>query len=234
MQQLLEETLFKVVGVDRPIIGCGRTDAGVHASQYYFHVDYKDETPSDFKFILNKNLPSDITVFDIIQYNQNYHAQFDATTRTYVYLLHDNYNPFLENLSCCLDKPISDHNAMVKATQLIKEHSDFRSFCKTPDKHDSTQCRISDCTWKADLDNGHYQMTISANRFLRGMIRSLMHDLILLGHGNMNLKEFHKKLTDPQNAQGIKLAPPEGLYLNKIKYPFLELPNAATLPFQLN
>ena len=80
VQQKLEETLFKIVGVKRPIIGCGRTDAGVHASQYFFHVDYQVELPQELKFILNKNLPSDITVFDILKYERNYHAQFDLAT----------------------------------------------------------------------------------------------------------------------------------------------------------
>ena len=99
VQQVLEETLSKVLKRRIICLGCGRTDAGVHASQYFFHIDVTESLPADLVFILNKMLPDDISIFDIIAVPSTHHAQFGATARTYDYLIHQTKDPFLQEIS---------------------------------------------------------------------------------------------------------------------------------------
>src|SRR6185369_12831579 len=114
------------------IMGCGRTDAQVHASQFFFHTDIKDPWDFDLLFRINKNLPSDIAVFEIIPVEENQHARFDAIARTYDYFIHTYKDPFLSGVSSLYLERNLDLEEMRRAVTLLTQYNDYRAFCKSP------------------------------------------------------------------------------------------------------
>lgn len=206
------------------ITGCGRTDGQVHASQYIFHVDLA--TSYDFDLIrrLNRNLPADIAIFDIIPVAENAHARYDATQRTYDYFIHRRKDPFMvSNSAFYLYSPL-DLKSMQAAVALLPKYDDYYAFCKSPASYNTTICRVTKaCLW-TDKGEERLRFQISANRFLAGMIRIIVGRLLEIGAGKMSVDAFEHHLRDKQTPRIITGAYPQGLYLSKIVYPYLELP----------
>lgn len=211
------------------VYGCGRTDAGVHASQYVFQINL-DESPSfDLKFRMNKNLPDGIAVFEIIEVNEKQHCRHDAVSRTYDYFIHLNKNPVLFHVSSLYEDLDLDFAKMKEATALIFETKDFRALCKKPDLYDNTLCQISNCELFVNEEQGRLRFTITSNRFLRGMIRICIFFLLEVGTGKMTLEEFKQILNQEKEMKEKWPAHPNGLFLSKIEYPFLELDDSQNL-----
>ncbi len=224
IQQTIENRLAEALRKESmTIIGCGRTDAGVHASNYFFHTDLDEKLSIDLKFILNKRLPKDIAVLSIRLVDQSRHARFGATQRTYNYFLHTQKDPFLAELSSyCSFENALDFSKMTAAIELIKSQEDFFAFCKSPDKHNTTICHIFDIRFYVDQSGQKLRFEITANRFLRGMIRILVKKILEIGESYTSLEEIKDCFEKHQRPAKIKSAPAEGLYLSKIEYPFLE------------
>ena len=223
IQEIFEKSLKLVLKEDIPCLGCGRTDAGVHAAQYFFHINVKNEIKSDLVFILNKMLPKDIAVFDIIKMSDDKHAQFSATERTYDYFIHTSKDPFLESLSSFYLLKNLDIDKMKKAASLILNYSDFRALCKTPDKHNNTICDIKSVKLFVDKRGEKFRFQITANKFLKSMIRILVYRLLEIGEDKLSIEEFEYNLKNKKELKFINLAYPQGLYLSKIAYPFLDI-----------
>lgn len=231
VQQVLEENLSKVLKRRIICLGCGRTDAGVHASQYFFHIDVTAALPSDLLFIINKLLPNDISIFDIIYVPNTQHAQFGATARTYDYLIHQIKDPFLQEVSAQYDCQSWDFEAMQKALNMLPQHQDFRAFCKTPDRHDSTLCDIHKVAMYSYEAGQKLRFQFTAKGFLKGMIRLLVGSLITIGQGEMSIAEWEECLKTGVRPSTFKSAYPQGLYLSRIDYPFLNINPRGHLPF---
>ena len=224
VQEIIEETLSKLFKKKVSIYGCGRTDAGVHASQYIIQVNL-DETPLfDLKFRLNKNLPSSIAIFEIIEVTQDQHCRHDAIERTYDYFIHWNKDPALLNFSSFYDGLKLDFNLMKKAAALILNTKNFKAVCKQPDTYDNnTLCKISKSELFVNEQQGRLRFTITGNRFLRGMVRICVFFLLEVGTGNMTLEEFEDILNLKKDLKEKVPAFPNGLFLSKVEYPFLKL-----------
>jgi tRNA pseudouridine38-40 synthase len=221
VQEKLEELLSDFLKEKVHCIGCGRTDAGVHASEYYFHIDTNKAISKELLFPLNRMLPKDIAIYDIIEVQDRNHAQHSAIERTYNYFIHFQKNPFLNNISSLYNTCV-DIKEMQRAVQsLIGEH-DFRAYCKTPDRHNHTICAVKSAQLFTDSKNQYLRFEISANRFLKGMIRILMQNLLDIGNGKMSADEFVNILASKQERRNLKLAYPQGLYLSDIKYDFIK------------
>lgn len=235
IQGVLETNISKLLKTPITILGCGRTDAQVHASQYFFHLDSEKELSNEIIFKLNKTLPEDIAVFDIIPVNGKSHARFDATQRTYDYFIHTYKDPFLNHFSCLyLDKELRLHK-MKQALALLTQYNNYRAFCKSPDKNESAICNITSAGLFADSKGDKLRIQISSNRFLRGMIRAITAKLLKTGTGEMSLDEFENYLTSKKTMPNIEFAPPQGLYLSNVVYPFLNIPPRAEFsPLTLN
>lgn len=231
VQQVLEENLSKVLKRRIICLGCGRTDAGVHASQYFFHIDIAASLPSDLLFILNKLLPNDISIFDIIHVPNAQHAQFGATSRTYDYLIHQTKDPFLQEISAHYNCQDWDFESMQQALDLLPQYEDFRAFCKTPDRHDSTLCDIHSVAMYTYEAGKKVRFQFTAKGFLKGMIRLLVGSLIAIGKGEMSVAEWEDCLKTGVRPRTFKSAYPQGLYLSKIDYPFLNISPKGHLPF---
>lgn len=237
VQETIEQRLAEVLKKESmTIIGCGRTDAGVHASQYLFHTDLENELNFDLKFILNKRLPKDIAILEIIAVDRKHHARFGAKKRSYDYFLHLQKDPFLNNLSTDYYCPKAlDYSKMKEAILLIKQQNDFVAFCKSPDKHNTTICTIYAVDMYRDESNKKIRFRITANRFLRGMIRILVQKILEIGEGKATLAEIKTCFEEGKRPAKLKSAAGDGLYLSKIEYPFLELSCSSIFPiFDIN
>ncbi len=218
IQEILEFTFSKVLKSKITFIGCGRTDASVHAKQYFAHIETNAIFPENFLYIINRNLPDDIKVIDTIHIHASAHAQRDATQRTYEYHMHFTPDPFLNEFSVFIDKSKLDFKKMTKAVSFIEKQSDFLSMCKKPDQYATGHCKIYHTA--INISSSKLCISITANRFLQSMMRLLIGRVIDIGIGTFTLEAFAYCFDHQQRASNHNLAPPQGLHLTKVSYPF--------------
>ena len=232
VQQTLEEITAEILKKSSvTIIGCGRTDAGVHASQFFFHIDLSESLPARFLELLNRRLPEDIAVYDVLQVPQQLHARFSAVARSYEYYISLRKQPFLKNYSAISLGRSFCFESMKKAADLLPKYQDYRAFCKQPDLHNTTICKVSATSLHVQPQQQSLRFSITANRFLRGQIRIIVQKLMDIGCGRFSIAEFENCLISGVRPSLIKPAPAEGLFLSKINYPDLNLPNRGSFGF---
>ena len=212
VQQVVETTLSQILKVPVSIMGCGRTDAQVHASQFFFHADIEEAWDYDLLFRINKTLPDDIAVFEIIPVKDNHHARFDATQRTYDYFIHTYKDPFLGTLSSLYLIKSLNLQKMNEAVTLLTRYKDYRAFCKTPAVYRTTICEVTSARLFADVNGDKIRFQITANRFLGRMIRMIMGKLLEIGKGELSVEEFENYLITKESPIIFKVAYPQGLY----------------------
>lgn len=220
----VQETLTKALNVvlnekNIVIMGAGRTDTGVHASKMFAHFDYEKEI--DSKTVvhkLNSYLPKDIAVSEIISVDENAHARFDAKQRTYEYKINLTKNVFLDELSWYYNKEL-DVEAMNDAASLLMEFIDFQCFSKVHTDVNTFNCAITQAFWKKE--NDQLIFTISADRFLRNMVRSIVGTLVNVGLGKISKADFQKIIESKDRKKAGFSVPACGLYLTEIKYDYI-------------
>jgi tRNA pseudouridine38-40 synthase len=185
------------------VVGCGRTDTGVHATQYFLHFDLPEARELDARFVhaINSLMPEDIAAYRVFPVSDEAHARFSATERGYVYLINDRKDPFLADRSYQL-KPELDLGAMQAAVPALLGKQDFSSFCL------------------AGSDAG-YRFTIRADRYLRNMVRAIVGTFIRIGKGQQPPSHMAEVIAARDRAAAGKSAPARGLYLEHVSYPFL-------------
>jgi tRNA pseudouridine38-40 synthase len=178
----------------------------------------------DLLFRLNKMLSGDIAIFEIIPVEGYPHAQLDAIKRTYDYFIHTYKDPFLFGLSSFypLDNP--DLAKMKEATSLLLKYHDFSNFCKSPDKNPSNYCDVSEAKLFSDVNGDRFRFQISSNRFLKGMVRIIIKKIMDVGTGALSIDEFESYLALKQTPANTVPAYPQGLYLSRVTYPFMDIP----------
>jgi tRNA pseudouridine38-40 synthase len=172
---------------------------------------------------LNKNLPPDIAIFEIIPVEENQHARFDATQRTYDYFIHTYKDPFLHKVSALYLERNLNIEHMKAAVSLLPRYTDFRAFCKSPDEYEHTLCNVRSATLFIEPNGDRLRFQISANRFLGRMIRIIVGKLLEIGSGKLSLAEFEHFLVSRETPKTIEPAYPQGLYLSKVDYPYLDI-----------
>ena len=218
VQQEIEEKLSIILGKDTTVTGCGRTDTGVHANEFFLHFD-ADKELSNYTHLhkLNTMLPPQIAVQNIYKVSLDFNTRFDALNREYVYLIHFNKNPFLIDKSLKLGKKNLDVNKMNQAANLLLEVEDFTSFSKVKTQTKTNNCDVTFAYWE-NIENG-IKFTIKANRFLRNMVRAIVGTCLAVGEGKMEIEEF-KQVIENKNRQSAGTSVPAcGLYLKKVTYP---------------
>ena len=213
------EALSKLLREPVYCIGCGRTDAGVHAKQFYLHFDTSQEITDNFVFKLNRFLGFDFAIFQLIKVHENAHSRFDAFSRTYEYHMHFNENPFNTRLSGFV-YPKPDLQKMVDAAPIVMDYSDFKPLCKTHESKTNI-CHIYRSDIRVAEDGYSLIYTISANRFLRNMVRMTTGCLIMIGQGKMEPDYFREVMGEVGVFKYIMPVPACGLYLTSVKYPYL-------------
>jgi tRNA pseudouridine38-40 synthase len=197
-------------------IGCGRTDTGVHASQFFLHYDCTKEIPKDFNYRINQILPSDISVLSIKKVEADFNARFDATCRTYQYFIHRNKNPFLTKYSWQYSLPLNIQK-MNKAAELLKNYNEFECFSKSNTQVISFVCKIYHARWKQD-ENSNLIFEIEANRFLRNMVRAIVGTMIDIGKEKISIEDFCRIIESKNRSNAGASVPGKGLFLTKVIY----------------
>ncbi len=202
-------------------VGCGRTDAGVHASQFYLHFDCQNHPPENFVFRLNRFLYKDIAVKRIIMVSNDAHTRFNATYRAYDYYIHFQKDPFLNDLSYYYQHFNKlDLQAMEEAFNYLKEVEDFASFQKKNESVTSL-CQIFKTELHLDQNEKKLRIHIAANRFLRGMIRLIVGALFVIGEGKTDIDTFKQIVSQKGILPYNRSAPACGLYLSDVRYDFI-------------
>ena len=217
VQEVVESALSKLLRHEIKIVGSGRTDAGVHCEQQFFHADIEKEFDASVLMIkLNSLLPKDITIRSIRKVSTDASARYKAVERTYRYQITCEKNPFLEELAWHYFKPVDVQTMNSAAALLLGEH-DFECFSKVKTDVNHFLCDIKKAEWKEEGEMLIF--TITANRFLRGMVRAIVGTLLDVGSGKTSLKEFQAILSSRDRKKAGANVPPHGLYLTKVKYP---------------
>lgn len=234
VQERIEIDISRILGEEVTVNGCGRTDAGVHATQYFCHIELFKPVKADFKFILNKNLPQEIRVFDVIPMGDDRNARYDVTSRSYDYYLHFYEDPFLNTHSSYYKLSNLDIDAMKQAAEILTKYQDFKTLCRRSHLFPDTTCRISFAQLYVSKDERRMRFSITSNRFLQGMIRIFVHYLIQIGCRKLSVEAFEAMLANKEEQKIKRLAKPEGLYLSKVIYPYLDLPVSPCFAAMLN
>lgn len=224
VQQKMDEALSVILRDQIHCIGCGRTDAGVHASQFYLHFDTSNDFPENFLHRINNFLPADIAVKKLFGVDEKSHARFDARQRAYTYFVSNEKNPFKKEF--CFYKPFYkvDFTIMQEACIILKKYNDFPSFCKSKAGSKTTIVNINEVYWKQTAEH-EWIFYISADRFLRGMVRLIAGAMFQLGEGRMRLEEFDEGIKNKKRFTKALSTPAHGLFLSSVLYPDTLLQN---------
>ncbi len=222
IQETVENAFSTVLRCQIIIFGCGRTDTGVHASQYFFHFDFDKDLPPHFLSTINRMIPGDIAIKQIFQQEDtSRHARFDACIRTYEYQITFQKNPFLLLNTWKYNYAVNPNfQLMEKAARLIANYTEFTPFCKTGHSAKSMVCHISESVWIFNPEKEIAIYKISANRFLRGMVRLIVGAQIQIGIQKMSLEELEYALENQSYLRQSLSIPAEGLTLTAVRYPW--------------
>lgn len=202
---------------DVECVGSGRTDTGVHASQQIAHFDtQKQLITRDFQYKLNSFLPKEIAINDIRPVKLEAHARFDAEKRTYHYYISKQKNPFKLELAYYFSVAL-DLAAIGEGMDVIRGWRDFQSFSKVKTEVNHFECEIYDISWN-ETNEGHV-FSVSANRFLRGMVRAIVGTLLDMGQNKLDRKGLLEVLKSGNRSAAGRSVPPYGLYLSGVEYP---------------
>lgn len=197
-------------------LGCGRTDTGVHAKIFYAHFDCISEiTQHDFVHHLNCLMPLDIAIQKLIKVDDHSHARFDATSRTYEYFLYHHKNPFL-NESATFFPYTLDLDKMNNACNILKEYTDFSCFSKSRTQTKTNDCKIAEAFWRTEEDQTVFRIT--ADRFLRNMVRAIVGTMTELGENKIGEKKFREIIEGKSRSDAGFSVPAKGLYLVGVDY----------------
>jgi tRNA pseudouridine38-40 synthase len=196
--------------------GSSRTDAGVHCLQNFLHFDYDKEIHPHFIYKINAILSPEIVIKDLIEVRSNAHSRFDALTREYKYYIYRHKNPFLKDRAYYYPYKI-DNNKMEQVADLIKNYKDFTSFSKRRTQVQSFICNINESKWIKEKNGLVYY--IKADRFLRGMVRSLVATMLLVGRDKISVEEFKTIIEQKDCTKANFAAPAQGLFLISVNYP---------------
>lgn len=220
VQEVIEEMLYKRLQEPVTVVGCGRTDAGVHASDFVMHFDTAEAIPDNFIYSLNQLLPTGIAFHAVEAVSADFHARFDAVRRSYVYRIHLRKDPFREGLSYYapfLEQ--ADRTRMQTVAGILLKYQEFGPFCKAHTDVRTMRCALNRSEWKFDDDQKLIEYHISADRFLRGMVRLIVGACIQVGLGKMTIEEITAAMDRQQSIPRPWSVPPEGLYLSQVVYP---------------
>ncbi len=218
MQEKLQWALSTILRQDIQVTGAGRTDAGVHARMMVAHFDVEtmDFELQDLTYKLNRLLPQDIAIQKMEPVSDEMHARFSATSRTYHYYIHTVKDPFLRAYSCELHYPL-DFQLMNEAAAILMTYEDFGAFCKAHADVKTTLCHITVAEWHQTSTSSWY-FEITANRFLRNMVRAVVGTLIDVGRRRLSLDDFRKVIEGKRRTEAGDSMPANALFLEDVQY----------------
>jgi tRNA pseudouridine38-40 synthase len=219
VQETMNKAFSVILNSEINLMGAGRTDTGVHAKEMFAHFDF--EIPFDIPNVihkLNSFLPKDIVIYDIFEVPDEAHVRFDATKRTYEYHINTFKDVFLQEQSWYFHQKL-DLDLMNIAAKSLLKYTDFQCFSKVNTDVNTFDCSIFEAYWKQE--NEKLIFTISANRFLRNMVRSIVGTLINIGLHKITLNDFETIIESKNRGKAGFSVPAHGLYLTKIEYDYI-------------
>ncbi len=219
VQAEITACIKKLLGTDVSVIGCGRTDKGVHAKEFYLHFDLpKPLAMEEDKFLYKCNaiLPKDIVFYEIKLVRKEWHARFSALSRSYEYHLHTHKSAFLNQYSFFYPFEV-DVPKMNEAAKILFEYIDFSSFSKSKTQTKTNDCKIMEAYW--ERTGGQLVFHITADRFLRNMVRAIVGTLLEVGKGRLSQEEFRQIIESKNRSNAGMSVPGNALFLTKIMYP---------------
>ena len=218
VQAQLQRGLSLLLREEISVTGAGRTDAGVHARKMVAHFDTKNDVDcQQTAYKLNRLLPRDIAVSRIYRVADDLHARFHAVSRTYHYYIHTQKNPFLRQYSCELHYAL-DFDLMNRAAEMLLEYEDFGAFCKSHSDVKTTLCKVTVAEWHQTAADSWY-FEITANRFLRNMVRAVVGTLIDVGRKRITLDDFRSVIEGKRRTDAGESMPGNALFLEDVVYP---------------
>lgn len=217
VQEILQKALSTLLRQPMTVVGAGRTDAGVHAREMFAHLD--SDLPLDTKtlvFRLNALLPRDIAIQNIHPVHPWAHARFSAVERTYEYWLIQNKNPFYTDFAHQVWQPLQIA-AMNQAASFLLDYTDFQCFSRSHTQVKTFLCKLQQASWQKREDL--WVFTITADRFLRNMVRAIVGTLLEVGLGKLPPRAIHTIVKSKNRNQAGVSVPAKGLYLTRVTYP---------------
>ncbi len=219
VQETINSAISTILRVDINVVGCGRTDTGVHAKEFYAHFDLNTDISSNRKEIirrLNLFLPKNISIFDIIPVDIKAHTRFDAVSRSYQYIISKRKDPFYQDFSYYVHDNLNI-DIINKAAGLLLDYTDFTSFSKLHTQVRTNNCKIMKAYWE---EKGHLLIfNITADRFLRNMVRAIVGTLLDVGRGKKSIDDFKNIIESKNRSNAGYSVPAKGLFLTRIQYP---------------
>ena len=215
VQETIEKNLSILLKSKINIVGCGRTDSGVHAEQYFFHVDISDQ---DFDSLLNRlnlMLPQEILIKSYEIKNPDFHARFSAISRTYEYRISQKKEPFLNTMFNHISHNI-DIDLMNESCNKLIGFNDFTSFSKVHTEVNNFNCHVYEAFWTKK--NHQIIFTIKANRFLRNMVRAIVGTMLLVGRNKISVQDFCDIIASKSRSSAGPSVKAKGLFLTKVNY----------------
>jgi tRNA pseudouridine38-40 synthase len=216
VQEEITKALATILQEKILLVGAGRTDAGVHASQMFAHVDTVKKLSNNYVHKLNAILPNDIVIKSIKEVSDDTHARFDAVSRTYEYKILLGRDPFLLETTWQLHQKNLQIEKMNEAANLLFKYEDFESFSKVKTDVNTFNCTIMKAVWI--LEDKHLIFHIKANRFLRNMVRAIVGTLLEVGLGKKTVEDFRKIIESKKRSEAGLSVPAKGLFLTEVCY----------------
>ncbi len=217
VQEALETALSTILREKIKTTGAGRTDTGVHAKKIFAHFDTEKNLPPQLTEKLNAFLPPDISIHRIFSVPDELHARFSAIYRTYEYYIYQGKSPFHTDFSWQLRKKKLDVDKMNEACKILLEYEDFSSFAKVGGDNKTNLCNLYKAEWEVVGDQ--LKFTISANRFLRNMVRAIVGTMVDVGLGKLHPTDLRAIIENKNRNSAGSSAPPQGLFLVDVGYP---------------
>ncbi len=216
VQEKVNDAVSKVFREAIEVVGAGRTDTGVHARQMFAHFDSSNEIPKEAVYKLNSIVPNDIVIYDVVQVLDDKHARFNATSRSYEYHIWLGRNPFLLDFSWQIHSQQLNVEKMNEAAEILLRYKDFQCFSKVKTDVYTYNCDVTEARWV--LENNKLIFHISANRFLRNMVRAIVGTLVDVGLGKITKDDFEAIIESKDRSNAGLSVPAKGLFLTAIKY----------------
>jgi tRNA pseudouridine38-40 synthase len=216
IQEKLNYAVSTILQEKIEVVGAGRTDTGVHASQMFAHFNVENSIAEDVVHKLNSILPNDITVYKVFSVEEEQHARFHALSRSYEYRIWLGRNPFLLDFSWQIHSQKLDISKMNAAAKILLEYENFETFSKVKTEVYTFNCDVTVAFWKQEGDLLIFY--ISANRFLRNMVRAIVGTLVDVGLGKISINDFRQIIESKNRGNAGLSVPAKGLFLTQIKY----------------
>ncbi|GGE96101.1 tRNA pseudouridine38-40 synthase [Chishuiella changwenlii] len=216
VQEVIEDRLSKILRKQISIVAAGRTDTGVHAKRMFVHFDYEEELTAEIIKKLNSFLPKDIAVYHLFLMDEEAHARFDATSRSYNYYISPFKDPFSYESAWIFNRELNV-DKMNEAAKLLIKQGDFGSFAKLHTDVKTNICDVREAFWRKN-ENNQLVFQITADRFLRNMVRAIVGTLVEVGLGKISIQEFNDIIEQKNRSSAGASAPAHGLYLVDVQY----------------